>query len=253
MTQVYLVLGLPGSGRHELIANLIEDGLPDVPAVSVYAAAGDAIAASDETKPAPSKLAKVTMVPFTFAKDHFVVPPEGEPKRAPETVFFVANGRASVIDQMEAFPPWLKSRGWEMARILLVVDCTLGAAQPKVEEWYDACVHFADCVLFNRRNALNQTWMQQFQKKFFALRYPCQFVPVKQGHVDNAMVVLFPEPRRMTLIFDDIDPIDQLDLDEENLPEEPFNLENKPDPYFERMPSGRRVKQVPDVTEFLPK
>jgi len=253
MTQVYLVLGLPGSGRLELIGNLIEDGLPDSPSVSVYLAPGDAIPTNDEDGSPLAKLAKVTVVPFSFAKDHFVIPPENEPASQPDTVFFVATGRTSVIDQLEAFPPWLKARGWELARVLLVVDSTLAAAQPKVVEWYEVCVHFADCVLMNRRNTLNQTWVQQFQKKFFAERYPCQFVPVKQGRVDNAMVVLFPEARRMTLIFDDIDPVDQLDLDEDNLPEEPFNLENKPDPYFERLPSGHRCKVVPDVTKFLPK
>jgi hypothetical protein len=253
MTSVYLVLGLPGSGRHELVSNLIDDGLPDSPAVSVYLAPGDAVPTNEGEASPLSKLAKVTIVPYTFDKDHFVVPPEGEPEEEPDTVFFLANGRISVIDQLEAFGPWLKSRGWELARILLVVDSTLAAAQPKVEEWYEVGVHFADCVLMNRRTVLNQTWVQQFQKKFFALRYPCQFMPVKQGRVDNAMVALFPEPRRMTLTFDDIDPIDQLDLDEENLPEEPFNLENKPDPYFERLPSGHRCKHVPDVTAFLPK
>ncbi len=253
MTPVYLVLGLPGSGRHEIVANLIEGGLPDSPAISVYQARGDAAPASDGVSPSLPVQSKVTIVPFSFAKDHFIISPESEPTKEPDAVFFFANGRTSVIDQLEAFPPWLTAKGWELARILLVVDCTLAAAQPKVVEWYEVCVHFADCVLLNRRNALTQTWAQQFQKKFFAARYPCLFLFVKQGRVDNPMLVLYPEARRMTLIFDDIDPVDQLDLDEENLPEEPFNLENKPDPYFERLPSGHRCKVVPDVTEFLPK
>jgi hypothetical protein len=253
MTPVYLVLGLPGSGRHEIVANLIEGGLADSPAISVYEATGEAALAGDEAKPQLAELPKVTIVPYALAGDHFVIAPENEPEEEPDAVFFFANGRASVIDQLEAFPPWLKSRGWELARILLVVDCTLAATHPKVTEWHEVCVHFADCVLLNRRTVLTQTWVQQFQKKFSAARYPCLFIPVKQGRVDNPQLVLYPEARRMTLVFDDIDPIDQLDLDEENLPEEPFNLENKPDPYFERLPSGHRCKVVPDVTEFLPK
>jgi hypothetical protein len=71
--------------------------------------------------------------------------------------------------------------------------------------------------------------------------------------VDNALLVLCPEARRLTLAFDNIDPVYNLDLDEENLPEEPFTLENKLDPYFERLPSGHRCKPVPNVTEFLTK
>jgi hypothetical protein len=114
-------------------------------------------------------------------------------------------------------------------------------------------MHFADCVLLNRRDAACHVWAQNFQKKFSELCYPCMFVSVKKGRVPNPLLVLFPEARRLTLVFDDIDPVDQLDLDEENLPEEPFTLENKPDPYFERLLSGHRVKPVPDVTKYLAK
>ena len=69
--------------------------------------------------------------------------------------------------------------------------------------------------------------------------------------MDNAPLLLFPEARRLSLIFEDIDPVDQLELDEENLPEEPFTLENKPDPYFERNLGGQRRKPVPEVSAFL--
>ncbi len=247
MAVVYLVLGLPGSGRDEVVFNLVEGGLGDGQPVTVYHAAGEATDGGLGTRP------NITRVPFTFDKDHFTTAPEAEPAEEPEAAFFLTDGRASVIDQIEAFPAWLQARGWELARILLVVDCALAAAHPVVTEWHAACVHFADCVLLNRRNAASHEWARDFQKKFAEARYPCVFVLVKQGRVPNPLVVLFPEARRMTLVFDDIDPVDELELDEENLPEEPFTLENKVDPYFERLLSGHRVKPVPDVTAYLAK
>ena len=44
-----------------------------------------------------------------------------------------------------------------------------------------------------------------------------------------------------------------LDLDEENLPEEPFSLERKPDPYMLRLNNGMRAKPLPDVSEYAAK
>jgi len=245
MTAVYLVPGLPGSGRHELVANLIEDGLPEPRAVTIYHAADDA------GPPHPDQ--NIACVPFALRGGQFVIEPKDEPAAEPKDVFFITDGRQSVIDQIEAFTTWLGARGWELARILLVVDCALAAQHPEVAEWHEACVHFADCVLLNRRNAATHVWAQQFQKKFSDARYPCVFVPVKKDRVDNALLVLYPEARRLTLAFDDIDPVYELDLDEENLPEDPFTLENKLDPYFERLPSGHRRKPVPDVSAYLAK
>ncbi len=245
MTAVYLVLGLPGSGRHEIVTHLVEDGLQEPEAITVYHAADDA----GPPNPDP----KITFVPYKFAGGQFDVDLNAEPRDEPKEAFFIADGRRSVIDQLEAFPAWLRSRSWELARILLVVDCALASKHEVVEEWHTACVHFADCVLLNKRDADSHAWTQQFEKKFHDERYPCQFFGVKKGRVAHALVALYPEARRLTLAFDDLDAVDEMEFDEENLPEEPFNLERKPDPYFERLPSGQRRKQVPDVSAFLAK
>jgi len=246
MSVVYLVLGLPTAGRDEVVFNLIEGGIGENQPVTLYHAAGE------PAEGGLAKLPQLTRVPFTFNKDHFTIEAPSEPEAEPEAAFFLTDGRANVIDQIEAFPAWLNSRGWELARILLVVDCALAAAHPPVVEWHEACIHFSDCVLLNRRDAANHVWARLFQKKFAEARYPCVFVLVKHGRVPNPLLVLYPEARRLTLVFDDIDPVDELDLDEENLPDEPFTLENKVDPYFERLLSGHRCKPVPDVTKFLP-
>jgi len=253
MPAVYLVLGLPGSGRHEILANLVADAMADTGAITVYRAQG---IKTEPEEPALARLAArpgLTITNYNFALGQFYIAAGAEPKTAPGTVFFLTDGRASPIDQMEAFPAWLSSRGWELSRIFVVVHCALAAKHPEVELWHDACIHFADCVLLSRREGVPQVWLQQFQKKFAALHYPCLFFHVKKGHIQDTHLLLFPEARRISHIFDDIDPVDELELDEDNLPEEPFTLENKPDPYFERTPNGQRCLPVPDVTAFLPR
>ncbi len=244
MTAVYLVLGVPGAGRPEVVANLVADGLEPRP-VTVYHAAGEAI---PSTPAAP-----ITYVPFTFEGGQFDIDEDGEPADDPKEAFFLADGSKNIIDQLEAFPKWVAARGWELARVLVVVDCVLAMQHEDVVLWYEACIHFADCVLLNNRNADTHKWATQFEKKFHELRYPCQFFLVKKGRVDLPLVVLFPEARRLTMIFDEFDPIDDLELDEENLPEEPFSLERKPDPYFVRKPTGQREKFVPDIAKYLGK
>ena len=53
------------------------------------------------------------------------------------------------------------------------------------------------------------------------------------------------------MLFDDIDPIDELDIDGDNIPDEPFDLQRKPDPYLQRAANGMRLKPVPDVSEIV--
>jgi hypothetical protein len=253
MPAVYLVLGLPGSGRREVVLDLIENGMPEARNVTVYQSADDAPKAGDPAAAQLAGLTGVTRVNYVFSAGNFALGSEAETDGAPETIFFLADGWLSPIDQLEAFPALLQSRGWELARILLVADCTRAAGNPPVEQWHEACVHFADCVLMNRRdNPAANLWAQQFQRKIKAARFPCLFLLVKKGRVDNALLVLFPEARRFSLVFDQIDPLDDLDLDEEDLPDDLLTLENKPDPYFERMPNGQRRKPVPDAATFLP-
>ena len=52
------------------------------------------------------------------------------------------------------------------------------------------------------------------------------------------------------MLFEDFDPVDDLDIDEDNLPEEPFSLERKPDPYLEKLQNGLRKKPIPDLSKI---
>ena len=59
------------------------------------------------------------------------------------------------------------------------------------------------------------------------------------------------EPLRRTHIFDDIDAVDEMEFDEDNLPDEPFDLVRQPDKYFARDELGRRILNVPEMGEIL--
>jgi hypothetical protein len=249
MPAVYLILGLPGAGRHEIVLNLIEGGLDEAQPVTVYLAEGDEPPAV--TAPLTARTG-VTARPYAWVEDRGFVEPASATEGEADVVFFLADGRASPIDQLEAFPAWLAERGRKLTRILLVVDCTLAAAHPEVSEWHEACAHFADCVLLNRREGVPNAWISAFRRKFAAGFFPCLITLVKQGRVENAPLVLFPEPRRLSLVFDELDPLEDIDEDDEELPDDLLTMENKPDPYFERSPSGQRRRLVPNVRKFLP-
>ncbi len=75
---------------------------------------------------------------------------------------------------------------------------------------------------------------------------------LKEGRpVDNPAFLLHPEARRLSLIFDELDACDFLELDEDNLPEEPFDLSIPADPYLVRLANGDYAIKLPDINEFL--
>jgi hypothetical protein len=76
---------------------------------------------------------------------------------------------------------------------------------------------------------------------------------VKAGRVKNPLLVLDPQARRMSHIFD-IDEWTGLDLEGVEFGTEDEDDEWKPqvDPYFELRLGGRREKEIPDIAKYLP-
>jgi hypothetical protein len=67
-------------------------------------------------------------------------------------------------------------------------------------------------------------------------------------------MLMMPEARRITLIFDeDRDVFEEMEFDEDNLPDEPFDIKLKADKYFERDDRGNRCIQIPDIKAILGK
>ncbi|MDB6167483.1 MAG: hypothetical protein JWM88_347 [Verrucomicrobia bacterium] len=243
---VYLILGAAGSGRREVLADLIEAGLAEGARAAVMLSEAEAPDARDATLP--------EVVRWTWS-DEFIV---GTLPKDATHVFFVADGRQSPVDQIETFKIWLEAQGGELGRIISVVDCRLAEKHPPLLAWFEACVHFSDVVLLTHREGVANKWLSEFRLHFDKQFYPCLFELVKEGRVKNPALVLDPLARRMTHVFDaDQEWIftdaegEEIDEQEETEGEEEVEAKLEEDPYFIRDATQRRAKKVPDIRKFL--
>lgn len=265
---VYIVLGAAGSGRREVLADLIDGGLGEGERAAVL------LSADETPHEGDAKLANVHR--WTWREGAIgATLPEGATH-----VFFVTDGRQNPVDQLEALQKWLTAVQAEIGRVITVVNCQLGEKHAALIAWYEACIHFSDVALLNRREGVANKWMSDFQTRFKEQCYPCLFEIVKGGRVKNPLVVLDPQARRMSHIFD-IDEWTGLDLEgvefgtegedepeEDEAPEPPANGRKKKgnsnesplddddwkpekEPYFEVLPNGRRAKEIPDIRKYL--
>jgi hypothetical protein len=108
-------------------------------------------------------------------------------------------------------------------------------------------------VLLNRREGLANKWLSDFQAHYAAQFLPCLFEPVKAGRVKNPALILEPQARRLSHFFD-AELNWEITGDEEEEAEGDEEIETQPeeDPWLQRRPGGRRVKEIPDVADFLP-
>jgi hypothetical protein len=243
---VYLILGPSGAGRREVVADLIESGLDESDRAAVLVSSRETADTSDARLPG---LARWTWNGETIGA---TLPADAT------RVFFVTDGRANPVDQLEALKAWIEAQGAELARIVCVVDCQLAERHPALRAWFDACVHFADVVLLNRREGVANKWMSDFQARFKSQFMPCLFEMVKAGRVKNPGLVLDPQARRMSHVFDEEQDWiftnaegDEVEEDEETEGDEEVEAKPEEDPYFERLNGGRRVKELPDIAAFL--
>jgi hypothetical protein len=239
---VYLVLGAAGSGRREVLADLIEDGLGEEDRPAVLLSEGEQADPADERLP---EVVRWRLLPEAGIEGDF-------PSEATH-VFIVMDGRHNPIDQIEAFKAWLEGKYAEWARILCVVNCQLAEKHTKLFAWYEACIHFSDVVLLNHREGVPNKWVGDFTAKFVGKFYPCLFEFVKEGRVKNPALVLAPVARRMSHVFDEQEWIADEDEDEQEEGEEEVEMKLVEDPYFERRNGGRRVHEIPHIADFLPK
>jgi hypothetical protein len=251
---VYFVIGTPGSGRRAIVRDLIENGVEGKALVLV--SAGEAADPVDD---------KLAARPDTEVRRWVWTGPALPPIDLPAggTVFLLADSRLSPIDQLEALKPWLSAQGAELARIFCVVDCQLAAKEPVLRQWFDAVIHFADVVFLTRREGLANKWLSDFINHFKHERFPCHFVQVKtKGDLATPLVWLDPTPRRVSQYFEE-DYVDLSDVIIETGDDEADEGEKvepgeedgiiPPEPYFVKLSSGRREKEVPDIRDYLPK
>jgi hypothetical protein len=240
---VYLVLGAAGSGRREVLADLIEGGLAegDRPAVL--------ISNREPADPADARLAGLGL--WSHAPETGI---EAEFPQDATHVFILVDGRRNPVDQIEEFKAWLTLQSAEVARVICVVDCHLAEKHPKLFAWFEACIYFSDVVLLNHREGIPNKWVGDFRARFEDKFYPCLFEYVKEGRVKNPALVLAPVARRMSHVFDEQEWIvEDDDEDEAADGEEEVEMKPEEDPYLERRNGGRRVHEIPHIEDFLPK
>ena len=242
--KLYLVLGTPQSGRKEIIYDLIE-GSSDFSNTNYWVL----IHSTESTDSFTQKLQALSnsqVIIWDNLNRHFNIP---DFDAAPtDKIFLILSGHNDLIDQVEDFKNWLdKHPQFVLARVLSVIDCQLAQDNEELLPWFDAVVYFSDYVFLTRREIVSEKWVRDFIQSFEKQIYPCVFEKVKKYHVENPDTVLNPEARRISHLFDNLDAIETLEIDETNLPEEPFELKIKADPYLERGEDGKRIIKLPSI------
>jgi hypothetical protein len=174
------------------------------------------------------------------------------PAAGAEPAILITDGRRSQVDQMEALVAAAPAAGWSIRRVIAVVDLALLHRNPGLGPWFRSCLHFADAAVLTRRWDVPNAWLSEFQRLMAEDFRTCLGVILpKSGGLPRPAELVEGEPRRASLVLDDLDAVDEMEFDEDNLPDEPFDLVRKADPYFARDANGRREILVPDIAPVL--
>lgn len=239
-TPVYLIFGIPGSQRRDVLFDLIEGGRQRDENILYFRPKGETDSEFDAKIDA---LPNVQTVEWELAAGKVK---HGSISAAPEMIFFLAPGTSDPADIAEAFKAWTTHNGCSVARIITVVHSAFLKAQPAAQAWFDACIHFSDVVLLARREDVDNQWINEFQSRYRKACLPCMIELVSKGRTKNPLAVLDPHARRLSLFFDELIPIEEDEFDDEEKPED-----TRPDRYIERNESGQRSYPVPDITKLL--
>jgi hypothetical protein len=213
---LYLVLGAPDSGRRAIVQDLIEGGLTEEES---------ALSLTNEESPDEEGLTKWRWENGSF---HITEKTNGT---QPSHQFLIFSPYLDLADQIEASLDLLDSdEGLTLARILFVVHCSLlEETSPKLQEWHDACAHFADVALLNRQKGANNKKIKEFKERYESMRLPFLVESVRKNRIANPAKILDPTSRRISHALDP-----EVDVDSD-----------LPDPYLERLPTGGRAKPIP--------
>lgn len=243
---MYLILGAAGSGRREVLADLIEAGLEEGDRAAVL------LSGAEDANEFDAKLPRFARWAWRDDRIEGILP--GDATR----IFFITDGRRNPVEQLDVFKGWLEAQGGQVARTICLVNCQLAEKNPPLLAWFEACVHFSDIVLLNKREGVENKWLSGFLTYFKKRFYPCLFELVKDGRVHNPALVLDTQARRMSHVFDEEQDWvftdatgEEIDEQEETEGEEEVEAKPEEDPYFARDAAGRRVKRLPDIAKFL--
>ena len=238
--QVYLIYGVPDSGRREILFDLIETGMGSSEQVLYFRPIDEPDSPFDEQLKALDNVSCTNwnLKGTTIRHDSI--------KAAPQKIIFLAPGTSGPADVAEALKAWVDSNKCQIARIITVVHCALLSQNESALPWFEACIHFSDVVLLNRRETVSNKWVKDFETGYRKQYCPSRFLLVRNGRVANPFEVIEPEARRVSLYFDELIPIEEDEFEDDEAPED-----LKPDKYIKRMENGQRAYSVPDIQMLL--
>ena len=213
---LYLVLGAPDSGRQAIVQDLIEGGLTEKES---------ALSLTNEESPDGEGLTK-----WRWENGSFHIP-ENTDNTQTTHQFLLFSPYLNLADQIEAsLQLFEEDEQLTLARILFVVHCgLLEETSPQLQEWHDACAHFADVALLNRREGVNSKKIKEFKEHYESMRLPFLVESVRKNRIANPAKILDPTSRRISHAFDP-----EVDVESD-----------LPDPYLECLSTGERAKRIP--------
>jgi hypothetical protein len=213
---LYLVLGAPDSGRQAIVQDLIEGGLTEEES---------ALSLTNGESPDGEGLTK-----WRWENGSFHIP-ENTDNTQTTHQFLLFSPYLNLADQIEAsLQLFEEDEQLTLARILFVVHCgLLEETSPQLQEWHDACAHFADVALLNRREGVNSKKIKEFKEHYESMRLPFLVESVRKNRIANPAKILDPTSRRISHAFDP-----EVDVESD-----------LPDPYLERLSTGERAKRIP--------
>lgn len=248
LTNVYLILGTNHSGRKEILFDLIEGSSPSEEHSNFILIPFD-----EPESPTNNKLQTLpntTVLKWNFSNNQLNFP--NLSTSSADKIFIILSSKNNFIDQLEKTKYWLDNNPqFSLARILSVINCQIAYDHEDLLPWFEAIVHFSDYIFLTHRENIPEKWISEFIKSFEKKSYPCLFEKIKNNKVSNPDQVLEPEARRISHLFDNLDAIDTLFLDEDNLPDEPFELIKEIDPYLKRDNNGQRIIQLPPISDQI--
>ncbi len=226
----YILLGSAHEDRWKTVSQLVRYLIYNDEEVTLCIETSETLPEIPDLKQALDKGLKENRWSLNSDETGFELEPEFS--AAGGLLFWVSRGDTNPVSLVEILSNWLPLKGIQVERVITWVDSERCSQSSSNQKWYEACIHFSDFALLDRYKNLDSSWPAQFIEHFENEHYPCIIERMKKGRVRDESLVLDNQVRRITQIFDPVDNDDE---------------EQILDPYFERLPDGRRSKVVPDI------
>lgn len=167
--------------------------------------------------------------------------------------FILSDGKADPLDQVESFRDLLSQGAFELLRIISVINLRMLHEHSELKVWYEACLHFSDVAVLVDWLTIPPKSFTAWEKEYARLRNPCLTIKMTKKGINNPSLVLYPEARRISAIFDEEEQIfyDGIEIEEGDEDEDGYSESSGEDPWLERLPGGSRRKHIPQIIRFL--